>query len=128
MKSLRIGSILAALVLAWTGAAHAAATLTAGPASISHDVANGNVLACLVVNVSAKDVEVTVTAHLDDTEVTGPSLLTPGEFRVAFNDNSAGFPSTGHCEFEVKGGKKNVRASLCALDEHGSCRAASPAR
>lgn len=128
MKSARLHSIFAALVLVGAPAAHALPTLVAGPASISHDVGAGNRLACSVVNVGAKDVEVTVTALLDDTSATGPSVLAPGDFVVAFNENSAGFPFTGHCEVEVKGGKKNVRASLCALDQDGNCRAALPAQ
>ena len=117
--------ITAGLVLTLTGVAQAARLATA-PMRIDNIVANGNALECSIVNIGKKNVEVTITTVLDNT-TTIPLVVSPGGLKSVSNINAAAFSLLGYCIFEVKGGKKNVRASACARDKNQNCRAALPA-
>lgn len=114
----------AAMLTLSTSAAHALPVLTTGPLRIGANAATGDDLVCMAVNIGKKTIEVRITSELDNV-VVGPNLfLAPGETATNFNTNSDPASRNGLCRFEVKGGKKNVRASACALDQNNNCRAA----
>ncbi len=130
MNTLRSSLALVALVALATGVAdtaQAAATLSTGPVRVSADPAHGDLLRCGAVNVGTKEIEVVITATLDDTFQSPPLFVTPGQTATIFNPNSGPSSANGFCRFTIKGGKKNVRASACALDQNNNCRAAAGA-
>ena len=104
-----------------------AALLATAPLRIDDDEGPFHVLECSVVNVGRSDVEVTMTAVADDQRGPFDLRLAPGASISLWNANLGSSTVLGHCRFDVKGGKKNVRASGCVRANSGSCRAAVPA-
>jgi len=125
MKSIRFCSMILCVALAGTAQASFLAT---GPVRVDDDPANGDVLQCTAVNVGNKDVELVITAALDDVEIVPPHTVAPGQRSSAYNANDDAAPRIGYCRFNVLSGKKkNIRGAACALDEHTNCRSALPA-
>jgi hypothetical protein len=109
--------------LALAGTAHAVTLATAPMVLESPDTLN-----CTIVNVGGKDVEVTVTAVLRESgaDTIGPVDLEPGAMLANALVSGIGQPELGYCRFEVKGGKKRVRAAACR-QPGDACAAALPA-
>ncbi len=125
MKLTRLCSAI--LVLTLAGTAHASFVAT-GLLRIDDDPSNGNVLQCTAVNTGKKDIELVITAALNDFEIVPPHTLGPGQRSSAYNANDTASPKMGYCRFNViSGKKKDLRGAACALDEHTNCRAALPA-
>jgi hypothetical protein len=104
-------------------AAAQAATLATGPLRVE----NGDSLTCYVVNVSQKEVEVTITNVLDNTILGNPFAVPAGQTFSLTNNNSDPTPLPGYCLFDVNGGKGKVRASACVYQGSLSCQASLPA-
>ena len=100
----------------------AAAVLTAAPAAADMFtpafIANsGERVACSLLNVGKKDLEVSIQIRLDDGQQTGGSTgftIPPGEVRTASYDGTDG--SRYHCAFVGRVTAKKVRAGGALVD------------
>lgn len=117
--------IAVALVLGLVGTAQAA-TLATGPLRVDGSGGTENVIECSLVNIGKKDLEVTITVVLGTGSLDLDFVVPPGGTTANSVLNGGGWKS-GYCRFDVKGGKKNVRASVCVRDEFDPCGSALPA-
>lgn len=115
-----------ALLVGLASTSHAA-LLATGPLRIDDDEGPFPYLECSAVNVGRSEVEITMTAVADDQRGPFELRLAPGGSISLWNANLSSSTVLGHCRFDVKGGRKNVRASGCVRAHRGSCRAAVPA-
>ena len=95
-----------------------ATTLNAGPLLVKE----GGRVRCGLLNVGNRDLkDVTIRNPMsnDDIDEASAATLAPGDILVVGNINEATGFQESWCEFEFKGGKNKVRATLCIFTAEG---------